>query len=92
MSERESRKKDRQRSGYARFERTLGWALLCIGAATVAFFAIRTIGELFWQAPIPVFLKAAICTLVLGLVVLYVSIIREQYHSRKKHDFKDIQE
>lgn len=65
---------------------------MCIGAVTVTFIAIRSIGQLFWQAPIPMFLKVAICTLVLGLIVLYISVLREQYYSRKKHDFKDVQE
>ena len=77
---------------YNRLERGIGWILLSIGAILVlAFAAWHFIQGFLLDAAIPFYVKAGVCALILGLIVLLVSIIRERLFSRKHDRYDEVQ-
>jgi len=74
---------------YNRLERGIGWILLSIGVILIlAFAAWNFLQGFLLDASIPFYVKIAVSALILGLIVLLVSIIRERLFS-KKHDRYD---
>jgi predicted anti-sigma-YlaC factor YlaD len=74
---------------YNRLERGIGWILLSVGAILIlAFAAWNFLQGFLLDSTIPFYVKAGVCALILGLIVLLVSIIRERLFS-KKHDRYD---
>jgi len=74
---------------YNRLERGVGWILFSIGAILIlAFAAWRFLQGFLLDVTIPLYVKLGVSALVLGLIVLLVSIIRERLFS-KKHDRYD---
>jgi predicted anti-sigma-YlaC factor YlaD len=74
---------------YSRLERGIGWILLSIGAVLILVFAAWNFLQNFLLDPsVPLYLKAGVSALILGLIVLLVSIVRERLFS-KRHDRYD---
>lgn len=74
---------------YNRLERGIGWILLSIGAILIlAFAAWNFLHGFLLDLTIPFYVKAGVSAIILGLIVLLVSILRERLFS-KKHDRYD---
>ncbi|UCC79504.1 MAG: zf-HC2 domain-containing protein, partial [Candidatus Zixiibacteriota bacterium] len=64
---------------YNRLERGIGWILLSIGVILILIFAAWRFLQGFLLDPaIPMYVKIGVSGLILGLIVLLVSIIRER--------------
>ena len=74
---------------YRRTERGTGFLLLMIGVAAILAFAA-------WKAVTsPEFLTfkgLAIAAVVLGLVVVFLSVVRERYHESKNDPYKEVEQ
>jgi anti-sigma factor RsiW len=79
------------RAGYHRTERSLGWILLIAGLAIVAVFALYVaIKAILAAASLPWIVKAAVLCGGAGLVVLFVSVLRERLFTRKRTRYDDV--
>jgi predicted anti-sigma-YlaC factor YlaD len=79
-------------SVYNRLERRIGWILLSVGAMIIAFFGGYKMVEGIIQSPsTPFLLKAGILIFLGGIVVLLVSLIREQFFVRKRERYKEVE-
>ncbi len=79
-------------SVYNRLERRIGWILFSIGAIIILFFGGYKLVESLVQAPdIPIFFKIAILSVLGGLVILVVSLVREQLFVRKRERYKEVE-
>lgn len=79
-------------SVYNRLERRIGWILLSTGAMIFLFFGGYKMVEGIIQDPsTPLLLKVGILVFLGGLVVLLVSIIREQFFVRKRERYKEVE-
>jgi hypothetical protein len=64
---------------YNRLERGIGWILFSIGAVlTLSFFGFQFIKELIRDPQIAIYAKIGLMSLVVGLAILFVSVIRER--------------
>ena len=69
---------------YNRLERGIGWVLLSVGAIlTLCYGAFTVIEEMIRDPAISVILKVGVCALIAGLVVLFMSLLRERLVVRK---------
>lgn len=79
------------RSVYNRLERGIGWILLSLGAIILLFWgAYKMLEGIIKDTTTPLALKVGILVFVAGVVVLLVSIIREQIFLRKRERYKEI--
>ncbi len=79
-------------SVYSRLERGIAWILVSIGLIVlVSYGAWRGVEELIADAGLPWFLKGAILATTVGLVVLFVSVLREKLFVRGRDPYKEIQ-
>ena len=79
-------------SVYNRLERSIGWIFLSIGAMILLFFGGYKIVEgIIQDASTPLFLKIGILAFMTGIVVLLVSLAREQLFTRKRERYKEIE-
>ncbi|UCC39366.1 MAG: zf-HC2 domain-containing protein [Candidatus Aminicenantes bacterium] len=77
---------------YNRLERRFGWILLSIGAMILIFYGGYKMVEGIIQDPTtPLLLKIGILVLMAGLVVLLVSLVREQFFVRKRERYKEVE-
>jgi hypothetical protein len=80
-------------SVYNRLERRIGWIFLSIGAMILLFFGGYKLVESILQDPsISWFLKAGILAFLAGMVILLVSLAREQFFVRKRERYKEIEQ
>ena len=64
---------------YNKLERGIGWIIFSIGAIlTIAFFGFQFIKELIRDPHIALFAKVGLIALILGLAILFVSVVRER--------------
>jgi len=69
---------------YNRLERGLGWILLSVGAIlTLCYGAFKLIEAMIRDPAVSWILKIGVCALIAGLVVLFVSLLRERLVVRK---------
>jgi len=69
---------------YNRLERGIGWILLSAGAIlTLCYGAFKVIEGMLLDETISDVLKVGVCALIAGLVVLFVSLLRERLVVRK---------
>ncbi len=79
-------------SVYNRLERGIGWILFSIGAIILLFFgAYKLVEGIIQDASVPLILKIGILSVLGGLVVLLVSLLREQLFVRKRERYKEIE-
>lgn len=73
---------------YNRLERGLSWILVSIGAMILLFYAgFKAVGSLVRDPTVAIFLKVAILVLLAGLVILFVSVLRERIFTYKKDKY-----
>jgi predicted anti-sigma-YlaC factor YlaD len=69
---------------YNRLERGIGWILLSLGAILLlSYGALQFIEGLIRDPGVALVVKIGTCALVVGLVVLFVSLLRERLTVRK---------
>ncbi|MFQ6069531.1 MAG: anti-sigma factor family protein [Candidatus Aminicenantales bacterium] len=79
-------------SVYNRLERRVGWILLSIGAMILLFFGgYKMVEGIVKDASTPLFLKVGILVFLGGIVVLLVSVLREQLFVRKRERYKEVE-
>lgn len=77
---------------YNRLERRLGWILLSIGAMILLFFGgYKMVEGIIHDPATPLFLRVGILVFLGGMVILLVSIIREQFFVRKRERYKEVE-
>lgn len=77
---------------YNRVERGIGWIFLSIGAIILLAFAAWQILDNFFLDPAePLYLKLGVGLLLLGLIILLISIIRERLFSRKHDRYDEVE-
>lgn len=64
---------------YNKLERGIGWVILSIGAIlTLTFFGFQFIKELIRDPELALCAKVGLIALILGLAILFVSVLRER--------------
>ena len=80
-------------STFTRVERLVGWVLLAAGAVLLIFDGLlegfRTIAS---DDRLPLAGKLAVLAVAVGLVVLLVSVFREQSFFRNRERYKDVED
>lgn len=71
-----------------RLERGLSWILISIGAIILLFYGgFRAVENLIKDPALAVFLKVAILVLLAGLIILFLSVVRERIFTYKKDKY-----
>jgi predicted anti-sigma-YlaC factor YlaD len=77
---------------YNRIERGFGWILLSVGAIILlAFGAWRLLNDFFLNPQPPVLLKIGLGALLLGMIVLLISVLRERFFSRAHDRYEEVE-
>ena len=78
-------------SVYNRTERSIGWIIFSISAILLLIYGgFKFIEELVKDPTVDIILKAGLIALIIGLAVLFVSVLRERIYFRKKDRYKDV--
>ena len=76
---------------YRRFERGIGWILLSVGAILLLSYGVwEGIQELLADTTTPAIVKYGALALIIGLVVLFVSVVREKLFAWQRDPYKDV--
>jgi len=77
---------------YNRLERGIGWILLSIGGMILLFFGgYKAVEGIIRDSSTPLLLKIGILTALGGMVVLLVSLLREQVFVHKRERYKEVE-
>jgi predicted anti-sigma-YlaC factor YlaD len=77
---------------YNRLERRIGWILLSIGGMILLFFGgYKAVEGIIQDPSISFLLKIGILTVLGGVVVLLVSLLREQIFVHKRERYKEVE-
>jgi len=80
-------------SVYNRLERRIGWILLSIGGMILLFYGgYKAVEGVIEDPNTPLLLKIGILAFLAGIVVMLVSLIREQFFVRKRERYKEIEQ
>ena len=78
-------------SVYNRAERSLGWLLISVGLIGVmAWAGWQWVDTLLAEAEIPIWVKLAIFATVLGGGIVFLSVVRERWFTRKHDPYKEV--
>ena len=76
---------------YNRAERGIGWIIFSISAILLLIYGgFKFIEELVKDPTVDIILKAGLIALIIGLAILFVSVLRERIYFRKKDRYKDV--
>jgi hypothetical protein len=76
---------------YRKMERGLGWFLASAGAVVLLCYGLFQALEKFLLDPtVPLLIKFGMGALVIGLVILLVSLIRERYFAYKHDRYREV--
>jgi len=76
---------------YNRLERKAGWIIFSIGLIMLLFFgAYQAIRGLIFNPETPLLLIIGLITFIVGGIILFVSILKEQLFCRKRERYKEI--
>jgi predicted anti-sigma-YlaC factor YlaD len=77
---------------YNRLERKIGWILLSIGGMILLFFGgYKAVEGIIQDPSTPILLKVGILTVLGGVVILLVSLLREQLFVHKRERYKEVE-
>ncbi len=77
---------------YNKFERSIGWLAVFIGALLlIGFASVQFVNQLYNDNSSPLIIKIGTVFLVFGFLVLLFSIIREKFFTNKNDKYKEIQ-
>jgi uncharacterized membrane protein len=78
---------------YNRLERGLAWFIFTVGAAVVLAYSFgQVLFDLWKNSSLPLILKIGIFGLILGVILLLLSILREKLFLRKHERYKEIRQ
>jgi len=76
---------------YNRFERGIGWIFMSIGGiALIIYLGFKAVEQLIKDPTVEVTLKVVIVAFLIGIAILFVSILRERLFFYKKDRYKDV--
>ena len=76
---------------YNRIERGLGWMIVSIAAILLIAYGGWTAIETIIKNPaVGLFLKVALLALIVGIAILFVSVLRERCYFWKRERYKDV--
>ncbi len=76
---------------YNRIERSVGWIVFSVAAILLTIYGgFKLIEELIKDATIGMLLKAGLLALIVGLAILFVSVLRERIYFWQKDRYKDV--
>jgi len=77
---------------YNRVERKIAWVLISIAAIVLlSYSAIESIENLLRDVQTPAIVKYVILVLSVGLIILFVSLVREKFFVSKHDKYKEVQ-
>lgn len=77
---------------YNKIERGLAWFILTIGIGILIVYGVGHALANLWQDPnTPILLKIGIFGVLLGLILLLISILREKLFLRRHERYKEVQ-
>ncbi len=79
-------------SVYVRLERGIGWILASLGAIVLISYGLwMAAQELIADTEMPLYVKGAILATTVGVVVLFVSVLREKLFVGRRERYKDVE-
>lgn len=79
-------------SVYNRVERGIGWVLASVGAVILISFGLwKWVEAVLEDHEIPGVVRAAIALLIVGLIVLLVSVVREKWFTGRRDAYKEVE-
>ncbi len=76
---------------YNRIERSIGWIVFSVAAILLTIYGgFKLIEDIIKDATIGMLLKAGLLALIVGLAILFVSVLRERLHFWQKDRYKDV--
>ncbi|MFZ2146714.1 MAG: zf-HC2 domain-containing protein [Sedimentisphaerales bacterium] len=76
---------------YNRIERSIGWIVFSIAAILLTIYGgFKLIEELIKDDTISMLLKVGLLALIVGLAILFVSVLRERLYFWQKDRYKDV--
>jgi predicted anti-sigma-YlaC factor YlaD len=76
---------------YNRIERSIGWIVFSIAAILLTIYGgFKMIEEMIKDPDIETMLKVGLLALIVGLAILFVSVLRERFYFWKRDRYKDV--
>ncbi len=76
---------------YNRIERSVGWIVFSVAAILLTIYAgFKMIEDIIKDATIGMLLKAGLLALIVGLAILFVSVLRERLYFRQRDRYKNV--
>ncbi|MBA7676783.1 hypothetical protein ES703_85028 [subsurface metagenome] len=76
---------------YNRIERSVGWIVFSVAAILLTIYGgFKLIEELIKDATIGMLLKVGLLALIVGLAILFVSVLREKLYFWQRDRYKDV--
>jgi predicted anti-sigma-YlaC factor YlaD len=76
---------------YNRIERSIGWIIFSVAAILLAIYGgFKLIEEIVTDAAVGMLLKLGLLALIVGLAILFVSVLRERLYFWQKDRYKDV--
>jgi predicted anti-sigma-YlaC factor YlaD len=76
---------------YNRIERSIGWVVFSVAAILLTIYGgFRAIEEVIKDPNVEILFKAGLLTLLVGLAILFVSVLRERIYFWRKDRYKDV--
>jgi len=76
---------------YNRIERSIGWIIFSIAAILLIIYGgFRAIEEILEDPTVELIFKVGLLALLIGLAILFVSVLRERIFFWKKDRYKDV--
>ena len=77
---------------YNRIERGAGWIFVSIGAIILlSFGAFHFVQDFLMNPKEPLVIKIGVSTAILGVIILFISVLRERLFIRKTDKYKEIE-
>lgn len=77
---------------YNRMERSLAWVLISIGVMVLLTFGLfKLIETLLADTQLSLLVKISIVTVLAGVIILFVSVIREKFILKKHDPYQEVQ-
>jgi predicted anti-sigma-YlaC factor YlaD len=76
---------------YNRIERSIGWMIFSVSAILLAIYGgFKLIETIIMDATTGMLLKLGLLALIVGLAILFVSVLRERIYFWQKDRYKDV--
>ncbi len=76
---------------YNRIERGVGWIVFSVAAILLTIYGgFKMIEEMIKDPDIETMLKVGLLALIVGLAILFVSVLRERFYFWKRDRYKDV--